>query len=126
MNADVHSDPTTRSQTKDILYRSCYGQSTVCLNSGGFRIDFGDMLLWVCHERLRQLARKVNQLVNVSERTHNRAFSQQFLLCPPGSDGVPFAFSFDELLDLQALVNGSLAMTDLHDFLRDNHLRVRD
>ena len=126
MNADVHSDPTTRSQTKDILYRSCYGQSTVCLNSGGFRIDFGDMLLWVCHERLRQLARKVNQLVNVSERTHNRAFSQQFLLCPPGSDGVPFAFLFDELLDLQALVNGSLAMTDLRDFLHDHQLRVHD
>lgn len=84
------------------------------------------MLLWVCYERLRQLARKVNQLVNVSEQTHNRAFSQQFLLCPPGSDGAMFAFSFDELLDLQALVNGSLAMTDLHDFLRDNQLHIRD
>ncbi|MVM31734.1 hypothetical protein GO755_16925 [Spirosoma sp. HMF4905] len=113
-------------QAKEPLYRSCYGQSICCPKSGGFWLYFGDMQLWLCHERLRQLARKINQLVSVSERPHNEALSKQIILCPPGSDGEVFVFSFDELLDLQILVNGTLAMADLYDFLHDNQLHIDD
>ncbi|WP_460969956.1 hypothetical protein [Spirosoma migulaei] len=72
-------------QRKEPLFQSCYGQATVCRRSGGFWLDFGETQIWLCHERLRQLARKVNHLVNVSERPHGQAFSQQLLLCLPGS-----------------------------------------
>jgi hypothetical protein len=109
---------------KEPLFQSCYGQATVCLDSGGYWLDFGETQIWLCHERLRQLARKLNQLVNVSERPHEQAFSQQLMVCLPDSYDTVSVFSFDELLDLQALVNGSLAMVDLYDFLHDNQLQI--
>lgn len=46
------------------------------------------------------------------------------MLSPPGSNGEVFVFTFDELLDLQVLVNGSLAMADLYDFLDNNQLHI--
>ncbi|QMW04608.1 hypothetical protein [Spirosoma foliorum] len=46
------------------------------------------------------------------------------MLCPPGSDGEVFVFTFDELLDLQIKINGSLAMADLYDFLDNNQLHL--
>ena len=106
------------------LFCSVYGQTNYCHYSDEFRVDFGEMKIQFCHERLRQLACKVNQLISTNKQAYQVAFSHQFELCPPGCDGEVFAFFFDELIDLQTLLNGSLVMTDLYQFLTNNQLHV--
>ena len=108
------------------LYSSCYGHVRACAHSGRFWLDFGEMQVWLCHERLRQLARKVNQLVKVLEQPQRPVVVSRLLLCPPGSDGDVFAFSGDELLDLQLLVNGSLVMAELDGFLCDRQFLLEN
>lgn len=112
-------------QVSEPLFCSVYGQIRYCCYSGEFGIDFGEMQLWLCHDRLRQLARKVNQLIRTSGPLHQLPVLRQFDICPPGYDGEFFRFYADELLDLQMLVNGSLVMVDLYQFLSVHQFLLR-
>jgi hypothetical protein len=111
-------------QVSEPLFCSVYGQVKYCCYSGDFGIDFGAMQLWTCQERLRQLARKVNQLVRYSGPLHKLAVSHQFEISPPGYEGEFFSFYADELLDLQMLMNGALAMVDLYQFLSAHQFQL--
>lgn len=106
------------------LFCSQYGQVTYCRYSSEFNLDFGGMRLWVGHERLRQLARRINGLIRTFH-TQPPTVDQPIDFYLSGCDG-SFRFYPDELLDLQTLIDGSLAMVDLYQFLDDHQFLLEN
>ncbi|MVM33950.1 hypothetical protein GO755_28200 [Spirosoma sp. HMF4905] len=106
------------------LFCSVYGQITYCCYSAEYSIDFGALQIWVCQERLRQFACRINQLVQVKSPLHQSPFSHTVDICPPNCDGEAFRFAVDELIDLQTLLNGALVMIDFYQFLDANLFRI--
>lgn len=105
------------------LFYTIYGRIRYCHYSGEFKIDFGDMSLWLCHEQLSQLTRRVNQLTRAIGPQY-LSVTRQVAITPPGCEGEQFRFYVDELLDLQTLLNGARVMIDLYQFLDDHQFTL--
>ena len=110
-------------QQSDSLFSSLYGQITYCRYSSEFNLNFGGMRLWVGHEQLRQVARRVNGQVRVLY-AQPRPVDDQVDICLSGYYGDTLRLYPDELLDLQTLLNGALVMVDLYQFLSDHQFRL--
>jgi hypothetical protein len=113
-------------QVTNALYCSVYGQVHYCRHRGEFWIDFGDLQVWICQEQLHQLSQQINQLIRVYNPLVQLPLSRQFDLHPPGCRGKCHRLFADELLDLQMLIDGSLVMCELYQFLEDNQFRLAD
>ncbi|MCK8495746.1 MULTISPECIES: hypothetical protein [Spirosoma] len=111
-------------RTDEPLFSSLYGQVTYCRYSDEFRVNFGEMQIWLSQEYLRQFARRVSQFVTVHESLHQFPLSHQFDICSPGCDGEIYRFYPDEILDLDTLLSGSLVAVDLYSFFDTNDFLV--
>lgn len=112
-------------QQSEPLFGSLYGQVTYCRYSSEFNLDFGDLRLWVGHEQLRQVTRRVNGQVRALY-AQPRPVDDQVDLCLSGYHGDALRLYPDELLDLQTLLNGTLVMVDLYQFLSDHQFRLEN
>jgi hypothetical protein len=106
----------------ETLYSSRYGCVYKCGRCEHLQVEFGNLVVGYTLESFRLFSHLIDSIDLEDENLYHGHLSRKIVLQPVHSSGY-YCFSRDEVLDLQDLLQGTLTMLGIDDFLTQHALK---